>query len=88
MEKTIKWEPSEAMQIQQLEQERVNTLAQIGALMMDLDTAKKGLEGVNERHKSTIRQILQARGITQYDSGRPIQGGIVLNVPDEAKNGG
>ena len=74
MEKTIKWEQNEIMQMSNLEQERTKTLAQIGALMMDLETAKKNLEAINERHKSAIQQALQTRGVSQFESARPIQG--------------
>ena len=82
MEKTIKWEHSEAIQMQQIEQERVAVLAQIGALMMDLENAKKALESINDRNKSTIKQILNNRGMDQVESVRPIPGGLLVTVPD------
>lgn len=82
MEKTIKWEPTEAPVMQQLEFERMQTLAQIGALMMDLDNAKKNLESINERQKVAIRQALNARGIDRFDSARPTPGGLTLQIPD------
>lgn len=88
MEKTIKWEAAEAPVMQQLEFERMQVLAQIGALMMDLDNAKKNLEAVNERQKTAIRSALQSRGIERFDSARPMAGGLVLQVPDALNNGG
>ena len=82
MEKTIKFEHSEMAAMSQIEQKRMQALAQIGALMMDLETAKKMLEQANEENKTTIRKILMDRGIDQVQSVRPIQGGIVAVLPD------
>ena len=82
MEKTIKWEHSEAMTMQAIEQERLQALAQVGALMLDLETAKKNLDTANEKQKSAVRQILASRGIERVESARPIQGGLVVSIPD------
>ena len=82
MEKTIKWDASEDMQMRTIENDRTQVLARIGALMMDLDTAKKDLETVNGRQRSVIQQSLQSKGITQFESARPIPGGLVLQIPD------
>lgn len=82
MEKTIKWEPTEATQMQTIEGERTQILAQIGALMMDLENAKKSLDNVNGRHKVAIQQALQSRGINQFETARPIQGGVILQMSD------
>ena len=83
MEKMIKWEASEAMQMQAIDQEKLQILAQIGALMMDLDTAKKNLETVNGKQKIAIQQIASNHGVNQIESARPVPGGIVLQVPDK-----
>lgn len=83
MEKIIKWEQNESMHMSQIENERTQVLAQIGALMMDLETAKKALDTINSKHKSAIQQALNSRGIMQFESARPIQGGVVLNVPEQ-----
>lgn len=80
MEKTIKWETAENTQIQAIEQEKMQVLAQIGALMMDLEAAKKNLDSINERHRSTIRQALNGRGVGQFESARPFPGGVILSV--------
>lgn len=88
MEKTIKWEGAEISQMQSIEQERTQVLAQIGALMMDLENAKKNLETVNGKHKSLIQQALTSRGINQFESARPVQGGISITVSEQVVNGG
>lgn len=85
MEKTIKFEHSEMAQMAQIEQERIQTLAQIGALMMDLETVKKQLEGINERNKAAVRKILSDRGIDNVVSVRPIQGGLVATLPEDRR---
>lgn len=84
MEKTIKWEGAEVFQVQQIEQEKTQVLAQIGALMLDLETAKKNLETVNEKFKAVVKQAIQSRGINQFDSARPMPGGVSLTIPDAA----
>ena len=88
MEKTIKWEASEATQMQGIEQERTQVLAQIGALMMDLETAKKNLDNITGRQRAVIQQALQTRGIQQFESARPIQGGVVLQISDTMNGAG
>lgn len=89
MERTIKWEAGEAAQMTVIEQEKTQILAQIGALMMDLETVKKRLDGVNDRQRAAIQTAIQAHGIQQFESARPIQGGVVLQIPDvlETSNG-
>ena len=82
MEKSIKWEGNEAMMMQGLDQKKTQALAQIGALMMDLETAKKNLEAVNEEFKSAIRNALASRGINQVETARPVPGGLIVNIPD------
>lgn len=83
MEKTITFDRQEMMQMAQIEQERLQIMAQIGALMMDLENAKKQLENINERNKSHVRQILIQHGVDKVESVRPIKGGLVATVPDE-----
>lgn len=83
MEKTIRWENSEEVQMRMIENDRTQILAQIGALMMDLETAKKALDTVNARHKSAIQQALNSHGIGHFESARPIQGGVIISVPEQ-----
>ena len=82
MEKTIKWEANEASQMQAIDNDKTRALAQIGMLMMDLETAKKNLESVNDRYKAAIQQALVARGIGPVDSARPVPGGVILTLSD------
>lgn len=82
MEKTIKWESSEDMQLKVIENEKTQVLAKIGVLMMDLDNAKRDLESINGRQKAIFQQAIQNKGITQFESARPIPGGIVLQIPE------
>lgn len=88
MEKTIKWEGAEAAQMQTIDNERTQVLAKIGALMMDLETVKKDLDTVNSKQRSAIQQAIQTRGITQFESARPIQGGLVIQIPETMNGGG
>lgn len=81
MEKTIKWDATEDAQMKVIENDRTQVMARIGALMMELEEVKKTLEAVNGRQRAAVQQVLQNRGITTFESARPIQGGIVLTIP-------
>jgi hypothetical protein len=82
MEKSIAFSPIETALFQQMEQERTNALAQIGALMMDLETAKKNLEMANERRNTFVKQIIAGNGINQFESVRPSREGLVVSIPE------
>lgn len=86
IEKTIKWDSSEESQMKVIENDRTQVLARIGALMMELEEVKKNLEAINGRQRAAVQQVLSNRGITQFESARPIPGGIVLTIP-EVMNG-
>lgn len=90
MEKTIKWDQNEIPVMQSIDNERTQCLAQIGALMMELENAKKNLDTINGRQRSAVQQAISSRGIMQFESARPILGGVVLQVPEETGriNGG
>lgn len=87
MERTIKWEPAEDVQMKMIEQEKTQILAQIGALMMDLDLVKQKLQAINDRQRAAIQQVIQSRGIGAFESARPIQGGVVLQISDNGGGG-
>ena len=92
MEKSITFSSSESSQSQQIEQERTQILAQIGTLMMDLETAKKLLDSATERRNAFVRQIVSSAGIYRFDSVRPVKDGLIVTVPDDSSkfrpNGG
>lgn len=83
MEKTIQFNQGETIQSMQIEQERINALAQVGALMLDLETAKKNLEAVSERRSSFIKQVIASNGFSQFESARQVKNGIVVTVADD-----
>ena len=90
MEKTIRWDQTESVQMTGIDNERTKILAQIGSLMMDLEQARKMLDSLNERHKVAIQQALTNHGVNQFESARPINGGVILQLSDSPAqvNGG
>jgi 2-polyprenyl-3-methyl-5-hydroxy-6-metoxy-1,4-benzoquinol methylase len=86
MEKTITFNQNEQMQSHQIEQERTQILAQVGALMMDLETSKKALDTINERRNTFIRAVLSSNGISSFESCRPTRDGVMVTVQELAAN--
>jgi hypothetical protein len=83
MEKTITFSRSEMMQLQQLEMERQQLLAQIGEIMLNLESARKSLDTCNEKRNQFVRGIILNNGIGQFKSVRPTENGMVVIIPDE-----
>ena len=82
MERTVTLDTNEKVLLQQLDQERTQALAMIGALSLDMETARKNLEAAAERQRGFIRQALAARNIERYDNARAANGAIVVTLPD------
>jgi hypothetical protein len=84
VEKTYALEQKEAQQLGQLDQERTQALAVVGALSLDMETARKNLEAIAERQRSYLRMALDKRGVERFDNARIQNGEIIVNVPDQA----
>jgi hypothetical protein len=67
---------------QQLDQERTQALAAIGALSLDMETAKKNLDAAAERQRSFLRQAIMSRGVDRYDSARAANGALIVTIAD------
>lgn len=83
MEKTFKLEPKELAAHNQLEQERTQTLAQIGGLSLDLEAAKQRLNSALEHQRSFIRSALIHRGVDQFQAAQIMNGSVICSIPDE-----
>ena len=82
MEKTYHLDQKEGSFLSQLEQERVQALAAVGALSLDMEQARKQLDSVADRHRSFIRQTLVSRGVERYDNARAVNGALIVTLPD------
>jgi hypothetical protein len=82
MEKTFTLDQKEAALLAQVDQERTNALATVGALSLDMEQARKNLDTAAERQRSFIRQALAARGVDRFESARAQNGTIVVTMPD------
>jgi hypothetical protein len=83
MEKTIQLDQKELGQMAQADQFRTQALAVVGALSLDMETARKNLDAAQERQQSCIRQALANRGIDRFENARAQNGVITVTVPDE-----
>src|SRR5215469_18737198 len=82
MEKTYTMDQREAQQLQQMEQDRMQALAAVGALSLDMEAARKNLDAVAERQRAFIRLACDKRGLEKYDGARIQNGTLFVNVPD------
>jgi hypothetical protein len=88
MEKVFQLEQKEAALLGQLDQERTQTLAVVGALSLDMEQAKKNLDAAAERQRAFIRQALSNRGVERYENARAANGSLIVTIPDEVISGG
>lgn len=82
MEKTYQLDQKEQQQLAQVEQERTQALAMIGALSLDMEQARKNLDVAAERQRSFLRQALANRGVERYDQARAQSGVVYVTLPD------
>jgi hypothetical protein len=68
----------------QLDQERTQALAVVGALSLDMEQARKNLDTAAERQRTFIRQALVNRGIDRYENARAQNGCLLVTLPEEA----
>jgi hypothetical protein len=83
MEKTYQLDQRETQQLQQMEQERTQALAAIGALSLDMETAKKNLENTQSKQRAFLERAVMMRNIDQYTSARMQNGALVVSLPDQ-----
>lgn len=82
MEKTYQLDQKEQAMLQQVEQERTNALAAVGALSLDMEQARKNLDAAAERQRSFIRQAVATRGVERFDNARAANGTLIVTLPD------
>jgi hypothetical protein len=83
MEKTFTLNEKEQGQLAQVDQERTQALAMVGALSLDMETARKNLDAAAERQRGFIRQALASRNVERYENARAQNGALIVSVPDE-----
>lgn len=82
MEKTYQLDQREMATFQQADQERTQALAVVGALSIDMETARKNLDSTQERQRMLIRQALSTRNVERYDNARVQNGNLFVSMPD------
>lgn len=82
MEKTFQLDQKESGLLAQLDQERTQALAAVGALSLDMEQARKNLDSAAERQRGFIRQCLSTRGVEQFQNARLNNGALVVTMPE------
>lgn len=83
MQRTFSLEQHEQRTLSALEQENMQALARVGALMMDLETARQQVALTQDKQRMFLRTALAARNVDQFQEARVINGQIVAQFPDE-----
>lgn len=83
MEKVYHLDQKETAMLAQVDQERTNALAMVGALSLDMEQARKTLDSAAERQRSFIRQALSSRGVERYDNARAQNGALIVTTAEE-----
>lgn len=82
MEKTFQLDQRESAMLQSLDQERTQALAAIGALSLDMETARKNLDVAQQKQQSFLRQAVMTRGVDRFENARMQNGALVVALPD------
>jgi hypothetical protein len=82
MEKTYNLDQKENAMLMQIDQERTQALAAVGALSLDMEQARKNLDNAAERQRSFIRQALSTRGVEQFQNARAQNGALIVTLPE------
>jgi hypothetical protein len=82
MEKSFPLDQKETVLLTQLDQERTQALATVGALSLDMETARKTLDIAAERQRSFIRQALVVRGVERFENARIQNGALLVTLPE------
>lgn len=82
MQKAFSLEPHDLQQTQKLDQERTEVLAQIGALTLDMETARASLPLVERKRREHLAGLVQKFGVTEYRSAAIQGNNLVCDLPD------
>jgi hypothetical protein len=82
MEKTYSLDQKEGALLGQMDGERTQALATIGALSLDMEQARKNLDSVIDRQRAFIRNALTNRGVERYENARLQGGALIVTLAD------
>ncbi|HZF24035.1 MAG TPA: hypothetical protein VE030_11295 [Burkholderiales bacterium] len=83
MERSFRLLDYEAEQQTRMEQELQNTLANYGALTLQLEAVKARIPQVEERQRTFVGQVAARANAGQFQSARIANGHLICTVPDE-----
>jgi len=82
MQKAFSLQQNELNQANALEEERKNILAQIGALTLDMETARAALPVADQKRRQFLASLVQHYGVTDYRGARLENGNLICDLPD------
>lgn len=82
MEKTYQLDQRESAMLNSLDQERTQALAAVGALSLDMETARKNLDAAQQKQQAFLRQAVMTRGVDRFENARMQNGALVVSLPD------
>jgi Tfp pilus assembly protein PilO len=88
MERAYNLQQDELQQQQQLEMEQRDTLAQFGALTLQLEQVRARLPQIEERQRSLITQVARRHSVANYLTARIVGANLICQLPDPAPDDG
>jgi hypothetical protein len=88
MERAYNLQPEELQQQQQLDIEQRDTLAQFGALTLQLEQVRARLPQIEERQRSLITQVARRHSVGSYLTARIAGANLVCQFPDPVPDDG
>lgn len=80
MQKAFSLQPHERQQAQQLDEERKTILAQIGALTLDMESARAQLPIVEQKRRQHLQNLIQQYCVGDYRAAKLEDGNLICDV--------
>jgi hypothetical protein len=82
MQKAFSLQPHEQQQVQQLEEEHRNLLAEYGRITLTGQQIRKVLPGLEEKQRALLRSVVARNGVMQFNTARFDGANVIVDVPD------
>jgi len=82
MQKAFSLQPNEMNQATALDEERKTVLAQIGALTLDMETARAALPVVEQKRREFLASLVKQYQVGDYRSARLEGSNLICDMPD------
>jgi len=82
MQRAFSLQPEEHKQVQALETEQRNLLAQLGQMSLEKKRITKRLPQIEEAQRGLVRTVVQRVGVEVFNAARIDGANLLLDIPD------